>query len=127
MLLDYRNDGCRIGLIRAKKVRWAADAGRNGFSALSKTLRVAAGRPSVIGVTVHQRASWSTMRAAVSAANALAFAWNVPVCEVPVTGDENDAQLVALALAAAAQTKVGRWAYPAYGGEPNITVSKKTL
>ena len=125
ILLDYRNESNRVGLIDAKKSRWIEGFDRSGFPALAKALAIAGKKPKAIGVTVRQHASWSTMRAAVAAANALAFAWNVPVCEVPVSGEESDHLLAAEALGAAGMAEAGRWAYPAYGGEPTITAPKQ--
>jgi hypothetical protein len=120
LFLDYRNSGRRIGLIERRTVR---------FSRPSVLGRVK--KPSAVVVGVHvpgaaRLSSWSTMRAAVAEANALAFAWNVPVAEVAVRGDESDHELVAAAReAGSGQRAAGkRWALPRYGGEPTITSPK---
>jgi hypothetical protein len=129
LLLDYRNDGFRICVIEGKKGRWTDGAPVSaGFVVLDRVMKsLAKGRrkPRMIGVTVSQAASWSTMRAAVASANGLAFAWNIPVIEVPVGEGFEDDALVAAARNVASRPRAGRWAYPAYGGEPHITVPKQ--
>lgn len=129
LLLDYRNDGFRICVIEGKKGRWTDGAPMSGgFLLVDRVMKMIASRrrqPRMIGVTVSQAASWSTMRAAVATANGLAFAWNVPVIEVPVGEAAGDEALVEAARKVASEPRIGRWAYPAYGGEPNITVPKQ--
>ena len=70
--------------------------------------------------------SWSAMRAAVAAANTLAFAWGVPVLKIVSNGGETREELAAAAREASAKAVPGQqvWLKPAYGGEPHITKPK---
>lgn len=68
--------------------------------------------------------SWSGIRAGIAAANALGFAWGVPVVEVAVQGDETPAMVASLVREAAKEAKKGSHVTPLYDGEPNITTPK---
>ncbi|KPJ85292.1 hypothetical protein AMJ57_03565 [Parcubacteria bacterium SG8_24] len=68
-------------------------------------------------------ASWSTVRQAVALANTLGFCWNAPVSGIPMTGQEDARERERRLLRRDAE-EAGRWAYPAYSGEPNITRAK---
>ena len=68
--------------------------------------------------------SWSGVRAGVALANALAFAWGIPVGAIAVNGDEPPEAIAALARESAGRAEPGIWVTARYSGEPNITKPK---
>lgn len=133
LLLDFRNDGLYLARIAPKDARWiAAPGGTPAGRAVEKAMKafgMPAKKPKSIAVAVGgekgmRDVSWSTVRAAIAAANALAFAWRVPIVPVPVRGDETREAVEALVRTAAKGAKVGTWASALYSGEPTITKAK---
>ncbi len=137
LFLDFRNDGTTIAAIGAKRSRWsmlpAGTATGAAVAAALRTLGLRTRKPSCIVVAAggdreKRNVSWSTVRAGVAAANALAFAWNVGATDVPVDGDESRETLEAKVRAACAGAKPGEgWASALYSGEPTITKAKPLL
>jgi len=136
LFLDLRNDKFSFAAIEAKKAKWVRTPGAVSVGgSLAKALRsfgMPKKRPSTVAVAaggdpVLRNVSWSTVRAGIAAANALALAWNVPVATVPVRGDEAPTQVEDLVRAAAKDAKRGTWASARYSGEPTITKAKPLL
>lgn len=79
--------------------------------------------------------SWSTVRAAVALANALAFAWGVPAVSViagegtegaeAVEGEEENVILSKRSIEALKEVPVDARVSATYDGEPNITRPKR--
>lgn len=133
LFLDFRNDRMAVARIAPKDARWVVVPGRTlAGKAVEKAMKafgMPAKKPTSIAVAVGgekgvRDVSWSTVRAAIAAANALAFAWRVPIVPVPVRGDETRADLEARARASAKGAKIGTWASARYSGEPTITKAK---
>jgi hypothetical protein len=136
LFLDIKNDGAVAGAVDAEGAKWVSVAGdRAGLRALAKAKTVfglARRKPTSVVVSMNapdatRDVSWSGIRAGVATANALAFAWGVPVAGVLVSGDESKDELARRVRAAAESAKKGIWVAAAYDGEPNITVAKKIL
>jgi tRNA A37 threonylcarbamoyladenosine modification protein TsaB len=133
LFLDVRNDGATAAVLDAKAAKWTTVAGqRAGFDALAKAKRLLGARaPACVVVAMgageKRDVSWSTVRAGVAMANALAFAWGVPAAEIAVAGDDPRAEVEKRVRAAAKKAKRGRWVGAAYSGEPTITKAKKIL
>ncbi|MEY4744928.1 MAG: hypothetical protein RL272_873 [Candidatus Parcubacteria bacterium] len=137
LYFDFRNDKVALAAVAKKASRWielpagtptgrAVDAAlrRLGFRAKHPScVTVAAG-----GAREKRNVSWSTVRAGVAAANALAFAWNVGVSDILIDGDETHEALEAKIRAACAGMKPGEgWASALYSGEPTITKAKPIM
>lgn len=133
LFLDFRNDSMSVARITSKDARWVAAPGRTpAGKAVEKAMKafgMPAKKPTSVAVAVGgekgvRDVSWSTVRAAIAAANALAFAWRVPIVPVPVRGDESRAATETLVRAASKGAKIGTWASARYSGEPTITKAK---
>lgn len=132
LVIDFERGRQAAGLVTkgaAKAVVSAAEGG--GFEVLKKAVaafKLRTRRPD--GIVVHvghegRDVTWSTVRAAVAAGNALAFALGVPVAAVsqaPAEG-EDAYDFCRARLSGVAE---GEWAKAAYNGEPNITVSPRS-
>ncbi|HTK05482.1 MAG TPA: hypothetical protein VL500_07890 [Candidatus Eisenbacteria bacterium] len=136
LFLDLRNDRFSFAAIEAKRTKWVRTPGAVSVGgSLAKALKafgMPKRRPTAVivaagGDPALRNVSWSTVRAAVAAANALALAWNVPVASMPVNGDEEPAMLEKMIRAAAKGAKRGVWASARYSGEPTITKAKPLL
>lgn len=136
LFLDFRNDRLSIARIAAKDAQWVAvPGGTPAGKAVEKAMKafgMPAKKPASVAVAVGgergvRDVSWSTVRAAIAAANALAFAWRVPIVPVPVCGDEPRTAIESLVRAAAKGAKIGTWASARYSGEPTITKAKPLL
>jgi len=135
LFLDVRNAATTVGAIDTKKERWLSVEGdRSGMLAVAKArAKFGIDRKPPQAVVVAMNApganardvSWSSVRAGIAVANALAFAWGVPVAAIAVNGDEAPEAVVALARDAAAHAEPGVWVSAHYSGEPNITTPKK--
>lgn len=120
-------------------VKWLVLKGDNKVGAALKKAQTAFGwkrkKPTAVvvamnapGVMQDQRnVTWSGIRQGVATANALAFAWGVPVAAVEVHGDESREALADGARLVAAKAKAGEWVRASYSAEPNITQPKKVL
>ncbi|MEA3248734.1 MAG: hypothetical protein U9Q03_00050 [Patescibacteria group bacterium] len=73
---------------------------------------------------VRRDMSWSTVRAAVSMANGLAFAWGVPAVRISGEGEDDD-DLVGEASDRLRKADPDSRVSATYDGEPNITKPKK--
>lgn len=138
LIIDFTNEHHRICLLEGRTAKWfdeGASTGRyNLLSRVTKYCDRVEKYPRAIAVTLRVRnqkvepqthnVSWSTIRAAVAMANTLAFAWNVKVVEVPVSGAETEKELIAAAKAAAEGGKKKVWVKAKYSGEPTITKAK---
>ncbi|MDD5251008.1 MAG: hypothetical protein PHT12_00065 [Patescibacteria group bacterium] len=140
LVLDYRNRVARFGVVArcsSSPIKWMkASPPVGSFRPLARAFEafgLARRHPKNIVVCLPDRAagaehvSWSTVRLAVTTANALAFAWRVPVAEVRLGGAKHDAALTKSACRAVSRARLGQWARPFYDGEPNITKSNKPL
>lgn len=134
LFFDLRNDGAAVGAIDASADRWISASGRRiGFRMLARARSMLGGKkPSCVAVAMNasdarRDVSWSTVRAGVAMANALAFAWNVPAAEVRVAGGEPRKALAGLVRKAAKEAKKGRPVGAIYSGEPHITTAKKVI
>jgi hypothetical protein len=132
LIVDYRNEQSRLLLAGQGGARSFIGGRGQGFVQLEQVLKEMSGQESPGGVAVvlpgedspgsPERLSWSTVRAAVSMANSLAFAWGVPAVRVPaLTDDELVARASEVIAAAEATDRVSAF----YDGEPNITKPKK--
>ncbi len=137
LYLDFRNDKVTLAAIGAKASRWIAlpagtPVGR-AVDAAIRRLGFRSRKPACVAVAAggpreKRNVSWSTVRAGVAAANALAFAWNVGVTDVLVDGDETRQALEAMVFAACARMAPGEgWASALYSGEPTITKAKPLI
>lgn len=133
LFLDANNAGSRMALVDERGAKWVAVAeDRAGLLTFAKArAKFKLGRNNVHAVVVAMNApgatrdvSWSGVRAGVATANALAFAWGVPVAAVAVHGDETEAALADRSREAAANAVPGEWVHASYSGEPNITTPK---
>jgi len=132
LYLDVRNARTSVTLFDGTGSKKVSVAGARVGAALAKaakTFRFVKNKVSCVAVaTGGDRAtrdvSWSGIRAGIAAANALGFAWGVPVVEVVVRGDERPAESAALVKEAVAVAKKGSHVTPLYDGEPNITTPK---
>lgn len=136
LYLDLRNDRFSFAAIEAKRATWVRTPGAVSVGgSLAKALKafgMPKKRPTAVAVAAGgdpalRNVSWSTVRAAIAAANALALAWNVPVATVPVRGDETADEVEAMVREAAKVAKRGVWASARYSGEPTITKAKPLL
>lgn len=136
LLLDFTNEKLSLARVTPKDARWiAAPGGTSAGKAVEKALKafgMPAKKPKAVAVAVGgekgvRNVSWSTVRSGIAAANALAFAWRVPVVPVSVRGDESRDALASLARAAAKGAAIGPWASALYSGEPTITKAKPRI
>ena len=100
----------------------AAARKRKGFGATPTCVVVARAAAGAA-----ERVSWSSVRSAVSAANAIAFAFGVPAVSVALDGTESQDRIAVLVRAAARGAKRGARVSATYDGEPTITVAKSKL
>ena len=136
LYLDFRNDTFFFAVIEDKKAKWVTEPG--GTSAggpLAKAFKefdLLKKKPNCIALAMggdmgKRNVSWSTVRAGVATANALALAWHIPVARIHVEGDETYAVLETLVREEAKKAKLGEWASAVYSGEPTITKAKPLL
>jgi hypothetical protein len=132
LYLEFRNGYQRLGAVGARTAEFLeCRRDRGEFAALAEAREkfgLARRRPAAIVAAVFPEGSpevsWSTVRAAVSVANALGFAWGVPVVGVRPDGLEEAALAVAVRTAAAKAAPTARL-HARYDGEPNITKSSR--
>jgi len=131
LYLEFRNGYQRLAAVDTRSaVFLERRRDRGEFAALAAAKRkfgLARRHPTAIVAAVFPEGSpevsWSTVRAAIAVANALGFAWNVPVAGV--LADGLDAKQLATAIRAAAQHAKPEARLTAhYNGEPNITKAK---
>lgn len=130
LIVDFERDRQTVGIIeRSRVASVTASSKGGGFGSLEKAIREfdLGGTAQPEGVVVHvgfegRDVTWSTVRSATAYANALAFAWGVPVTAVttaPEAGED---------LWGFCRTKLSAanscWAAALYNGEPNITSPK---
>jgi hypothetical protein len=141
LLIDFRNESLGYAAVSAKgrgadQAVWHRTApSTNNLSELASAMAkigLSGRKPESIVVTLVSRSgsvkvSWSVIRTAVAAANTLAFAWNVPVAPLSVSGDEPPERLEEMARKAASSAKLGGWVSAVYGGEPSISKAKPLL
>jgi hypothetical protein len=139
LYLDIRRDHVALAAVDAKSAKWLDLKGDNKVGAALAKAKLSLGigrrKPKAVVVAVNaadatpetRNVSWSGIRQGIATANALAFAWGVPVCSLEVRGDEARTALREPILTAAKKAKDGVWVRAAYDGEPNITVAKKIL
>jgi tRNA threonylcarbamoyladenosine biosynthesis protein TsaB len=79
-------------------------------------------------VVVSGPGDFSALRIGISTANALAFAWNVPVVGIQIPEEFATTKRLAYVLAQQgkplSKSKGGTWVTPVYGKEPNIRMKK---
>jgi hypothetical protein len=132
LFLLFGDQGLKIGAVSARETKWFRSAGRDPYPALGRFIDFR-GKRSVKAVVCGLadgpdsawKASWSTVRAAVAMANALALAWGVPVASLPVSGQENESELAEAARRVGLKAKGKGWIRAKYSGQPNITKPKK--
>ena len=130
--LEFRNGRQRLGFVGSGRATWLERRQDRGeFAALAAAGRrfgLARHRPTVVVAAVFPQGapdvSWSTVRAAVAMANALAFAWGVPAVGTNPDGLDDEALLKAV-RAAAKKARRGARLSARYSGEPHITKPKK--
>lgn len=136
LYLDLRNDTYAFAAIEAKKATWVtASGGTSAAGPLAKAFKefgLLKKKPTCVALAIggdaaKRNVSWSTVRAGVATANALALAWNVPVARIHVEGDETHGAIETLVRKAAKAAKPGEWASAVYSGEPTITKAKSVL
>ena len=137
LLLDHSGERLVFGALGGRKDKWLRTPPVvGGFGPLAKAFKAFGLRrrpPRAVVAALYDRAAgaphvpWSVVRAAVAAANTLAFAWNVPVAAIRLSGRESRDEVAALALAAAAKAPPGEWISAVYSGEPNISKAKKVI
>lgn len=142
LIIDFGNERLAFGAADGRRIKWFRTAAERGGVAVAKALRALGfdrRPPAMVAVMLEERrgvqagdrpvrrVSWSTVRAAVAAANTLAFAWNIPVVTLRPSDHPDDRHLSALVDKKAFRPKKGEWAAAVYSGEPNITRPKKTL
>ena len=142
LVVDFDNERRAFGAADKLKIRWfrsaAGDAVRGSLDKALPALGFDRRRPSAVAVMLGERSavpvagqpvrnvSWSTVRAAVAAANTLAFAWNVPVITLRLAARPTDKELLAMIRKEAGAAETGNWAAAVYSGEPNITKPKRS-
>lgn len=133
LFLLFGDQGLRIGAVGARQTKWFRSAGRDPYPALGRFIDFKGKRPvkavvcGLAGPDSGWKASWSTVRASVAMANALALAWGVPVASLTISGQESEAELATAARRAAAKGKGKGWIQAQYSGQPHITRPKKKL
>jgi hypothetical protein len=138
LVLEFGNERSWFGAIGARTARWLSSPAVAGdLSSLDKSLRrlgFSARRPptGIVAVLADRsvgapHVSWSLVRSAVAAVNAMAFAWGVTAAAVRYSGRESREELAAMARRAAASAKGSEWVSALYSGMPNISTPKKVL
>lgn len=136
LYLDIRRDAVTLAAVEAKTAKWVALTGDNmigkALDKAKKSFGLAKKKPTCVVLAMNapdsvHNVTWSGIRQGVATANTLAFAWDVPVVQVQVCGDESREAVAELARKAAKAAKKGAWVSAIYSGEPNITVSKKVI
>jgi hypothetical protein len=133
VLVDIGRGRSRVGLLREGDVRWFAYDEANVLAPLKEALASgSSGRVTHVAALRYPdaadaalRPSWTGVRGATTVANSLAFAWHVPAVDV-LAGGEDDATVVAAAVAACHAAEGGAVARSDYDGLPNITKPKGT-
>jgi hypothetical protein len=130
LIIDYRQNESRLLLADGNSVRSFCGERGAGFDQLNCALDELGkeARPDGIAVVLPEKSgtddvhmSWSTVRAAVSMANSLAFAWGVPA--VGFSGGAGG-ELVTAAVEALRGADASSRVSAFYDGEPNITKPK---
>jgi hypothetical protein len=133
LIIDYKNQSQDILLVdegSARRFESPLGQGLRGVDEVKNVLDEK-GVDRVDGVAViipdkgearERGMTWSAIRAAVAAGNALAFAWNVPA--VRVRGGEDEQSLVKEAEEALEGAGPDSRVSAEYDGEPNITTPK---
>lgn len=136
LFIDLRNDRTTFAAIEPKKAKWltlpAASSSGGPLAKALKAFGMPKRKPSAVAVAMgvqpgKRDVSWSTVRAGVASANALALAWNVPAIALTVAGDEPKAALEDMVRKAAKGARRGAWVSARYSGEPTITQAKPLL
>ncbi|MFH1047845.1 MAG: hypothetical protein V1738_06090 [Patescibacteria group bacterium] len=132
LILDYRQATSALLLADEKSVRRFSDTIGNGFRQLDEMLNLIGPKADVQGVAVvladrtddsaENKLTWSTVRAAVSLANSLAFAWGVPAVRIAPSVVESE--LVERAKKFLSEANPSSRVSALYDGEPNITKPK---
>ena len=134
--LALKNDISSFAAIDKKKVAWfSAHTDREGFYKLDGAFRkfgFLKKKPSSLAVALFQQkqpnnVSWSTIRAAVAMTNALALAWDIPLCSVLLTGEETKEEIIEKVRFVSLKAKKGEWVKAEYSGEPTITKAKSVF
>lgn len=131
LYLEFRNGYQRLAAVDAQSAAFLTRRQDRGeFAALAAAKRkfgLAKRPPAAVVASVFPEGSpdvsWSTVRAAVAVANALAFAWGVPAAGLMVDGLD-EPSLAAAVRAAAKSAKPDARLSAKYNGEPNITKAK---
>lgn len=126
LVIDADNARSRVGVAEDGVLRWTESGPRQVVTCLDGVARTLGARhPEGIAAVTggHDRnATWSSVRATVAAANALAFAWGVPAVGIEAADDDGAlAQRAHDAIAAAAR---GSRVSAVYDGKPNITTPR---
>lgn len=125
LLIDVYAAGSRVGLAAGGKISWRRSAVPRGAAGLlAKTLARPKKISAVLALVRESGQTFSNARAAVSLANALAFAWRAPIGELRISGEETEAELALVAARTGKTAGLGSWIKPRYNAEPNITAPK---
>lgn len=133
LFIDITNERSRVGLIAARRAIWRSAPGRDALmtllTAAKRARRIPARGATFVLAALSapgsvRDASWSAVRGAVAAANALSFAWGVPATTALLRGDEPEDVVAAIARVAAKRAGKGSRASAVYDGEPHITKPK---
>lgn len=131
LYIEFRNGYQKIGAVDdASAAFFESHHDRGEFVAVSEAMLSKAElstAPTAVVAAVFPEGSpdvsWSTVRTAVSVANALAFAWHVPAVGICVEGLDESSLAAAVRTAAASAQPDSRLS-ARYNGEPNITKPK---
>lgn len=132
LYLDFRNQTNSMALIGdgADSV-WVTSKSRGGaiglFASLEKKRPDFRRRMKAVVAAFGEegrKASWSTVRTAVSAANTAAFALDVPVAQMEICEDPKKDGIESMIRLAAKAARKRKWVRAKYSGEPNITKPK---
>lgn len=131
LIVDYRQNQSLLLLADENSVRRFSAESNGGFHQLDDVLsEIGEGsQPEGVAVVLLDRSdesaenkmSWSTVRAAVSMGNSLAFAWGVPAARID---PDTEGKMVAAARLALGEAGVSSRVSALYDGEPNITKPK---
>lgn len=134
LYLEFRNGYQRLGAVGARTAEFLeCRRDRGEFAALAEAkakFGLSRRRPTAVVAAVFPdgspEVSWSTVRAAVSVANALGFAWGVPVVGIRAEGLDEPSLTAAIRTATATAKPTARL-HARYDGEPNITKAKTPI
>lgn len=96
------------------------------LSVIQKEIRLRAQKRKIpqgiaVGIMGDHGASWSAVRAIVTTANTLAFAWGVPAFAVQYNADQNTVKEIFQTVLKNSRVSA------IYNGEPNITTPKNVI